>query len=121
MSCAGGGGSGPQIHTLVGVDGVILDDQTPPVKRAVHTGLAAHLAQVLGGILPPRRRLRDGDAHDVARQELIRGYRGHEGRARLGIAEAEQDIGGGDEEDVLLGRQALGEDGALREGAQEWV
>lgn len=57
----------------------------------------------------------------MARQELIGGYGGQQGRARLGVAEVEQNIGGGNEKDVLLGRQALGEDGALREGAQEWV
>jgi hypothetical protein len=57
----------------------------------------------------------------MASQELIRGYGGHQGRARLRVARVEQDIGGRDEEDVLLGRQALGEDWALGEGAQEWV
>jgi hypothetical protein len=57
----------------------------------------------------------------MAGQELVRGYGGQQGRARVGIASVEQDISGGDEEDVLLGRLALGEDGALGEGAEEWV
>jgi hypothetical protein len=54
-----------------------------------------------------------GNSQDVASQELIGSYGGHQGRARLNVAGVEQDIGGRDKEDVLLGRQALGEDGAL--------
>jgi len=57
----------------------------------------------------------------MAPQEIIRGYGGQQGRTGVGIASIEQDIGGRDEEDVLLGRQALGENGALGEGTQEWV
>lgn len=109
--------------TLVGVDDVVLDDHAPAVDGAVDFRPPAHLAEVLDSSILPAGSLAlwRGYAQHMASQELVRGYGGRQGRARLGVARVEQDIGSGDEEDVLLGRQALGEDGAPRKGAEEWV
>lgn len=108
--------------TLVGVDAVVLDDHAPAVDGAIDLRLPPHLAQVLRGILPSGGLgLWHGDPQHMACQKLFRGYGGRQGRARLRVARVEQNIGGRDEEDMLLWRQALGEDRALGESAQERV
>jgi len=108
--------------TLIAIDGIVLDDDAATIDRVVDLLLPPHLAQVLGGILGAGgERTGDGDAQDMAGEELLGGYGGGQGRARLGVAEVEEDIGRRDEEDVLLRGRALDHEGALGEGAEEWV
>jgi hypothetical protein len=113
---------GQREGTLIAVDIVVFDDNTLAIHRVVDLLLALELAQVLRCLLPargvgPGRR----DAQDMAREKLFGGDGGRERSACLCIPVVEEYIGGGDEEDVLLRRRALGQHGALRESGQKWV
>lgn len=115
-------------RTFVGVDDIVLDDDVPPVDCVILLRLPSHLAQVGRRLLAPaaapaRWPGRVGYAQDMAGEELFSGYRIGEAGAggRFGLAGGEEDICGGDEEDVALGGKALARERALEEGGEERV
>ena len=122
------GRSSWRVRTFVGVDDIVLDDDVPPIDCVILLRLPPHLAQVGRRLLPAGGGSaswlgRVGYAQDMAGEELFSGDGVGEAGAggRFGLAGGEQDICGGDQEDMALGGKALGREGALEEGGEERV
>lgn len=109
------------LRTLVAVDEGVLDDYGAAVGSGELLGLAARLAEA-GGI-PDVVVGADaaGDAQDMAGEELFGAAEVGVGGARVLVARADEDVGGGDEEDVVLRGRALAGECTAEEGAQEGV
>lgn len=94
-----GGGSGAR-RTLVAVDEGILDNHRAAVGSGELLGLAARLAEAAGvsDLVVGAHAARD--AQDMAGEELFGAAEVGVRRARVLVARGEEDLGGGDEEDL---------------------